>query len=273
MDVVREVLAILGEQAADKLTPAPEIASLPAARPHLSFFIDGSHAEMGKLTFVRTIAFAYKGNIQKKFKREFYVIGQQSIPAQDSSGREDAGLMRRLAELRLAEDIAKQHENALIVLDGSLDSPTVEEQNSLLRLEKTCISRNNTLAGISKTCSYTLQGKLVTNVVEHCCKTGYIPFGESFIVKLHEKATYAFRLDVKGDFMQALQALRYYANDPSFFGYPYPLIRADAQAKITQKEIQAKKSLLASRAGKDWSRIKGLLQDAHVIIDKINKNG
>jgi hypothetical protein len=262
MDIVGDVLDALAsrkKQSADlprKQLPLPK--SCPAV------FIDGSNGDiLDNLTFIRAVAVFYDETLVCKQKNEFFCILEplQTFPAQGFTC-EDAGKMRRCAELALALKVAQSSTGKLIVLDGSLDP---DEKDSLLRLEEACQANNHTLIGLSKTCSWLHEGSSIQSVAQRGPQ-GYVPWRGSFFVKLHPQASHSFRVDIKGDVEKALSALAYYAKDPSFFGYPYPLVYADAQAKITQKELHRIRTVFAKKAGKT---LKEQL-DPHTIIDQIN---
>ena len=60
--------------------------------------------------------------------------------------------------------------------------------------------------------------------------------------------------------------------DPVFIGYPYGLIEADKNARISNQEKDMLLTLFSTKFGKDWERIKESLSniDAHEILDNIS---
>ena len=60
-------------------------------------------------------------------------------------------------------------------------------------------------------------------------------------------------------------------NDSVFIGYPYGLIEADKNARVSNNEKNMLLTLFSAKFGKDWEKIKESLSnlDAHEILDSI----
>jgi hypothetical protein len=61
------------------------------------------------------------------------------------------------------------------------------------------------------------------------------------------------------------------SNDPVFYGYPYSLIEADKEARVSNKEKEYFKTIFLSKSKKK-DRLKYLLSnlDSHDILDRIS---
>ena len=99
---------------------------------------------------------------------------------------------------------------------------------------------------------------------------------EMAFVKLHEKSKYIFRFEIykeqKERLMEVIRLLSNNCKDPVFLGYPYGLIDADKNARISNQEKNMLLTLFSAKFGKDWERIKESLSnvDAHDILDNIS---
>ena len=99
-------------------------------------------------------------------------------------------------------------------------------------------------------------------------------FGKIYLAKLHSRSSYIFRIDlslpegVKPE--EAFGKLAYYADDPTYVGYPYPLARVHNDVAFSRAEVSDLKAML--RAGalengmnpKEWQLT---FQDFHEILD------
>ena len=94
-------------------------------------------------------------------------------------------------------------------------------------------------------------------------------------VKLHDKSKYIFRFEIykeqKDKIKDVAGLLADNCKDPVFVGYPYGLIEADRNARITNNEKDMMKTFFSVKFGRDWERIKETLTsvDAHEILDSI----
>jgi hypothetical protein len=103
---------------------------------------------------------------------------------------------------------------------------------------------------------------------------GRLYVGDIFVAHLAASAPYAFRVDVargpasSDDVLARLAAL---AGDPAFPGYPYPLARAHAAARVTGYAVadvrRAFRSVLG-RHGLGDDDIEGLFEDYHVVLNR-----
>jgi len=67
----------------------------------------------------------------------------------------------------------------------------------------------------------------------------------NFVVKLHERARFAYAIGSFNhtDMSVVLPVLVFYSRDPGLIGYPYPLLRVDADARISgfEKKLEENK--------------------------------
>lgn len=288
---VDDVLKTLSQHAQAQLALPAHLEDLPLGKPESMLFVDGGNGELlpgnaCTVVLVKVCGLLYQQRLRKRFTEQYYCICSlsengvhvQTFPKSCCDGKTLEGdlpgvanTVRRLLELSFAKEHAE--EVIAVCLDGSFDTASKEEEASLseLKMRAPCIS-------FSKTCSLTHKGFYITILAEHEAARAercLIPWKNTYLVKLHPRASHVFRVDVAGDARSLLGALAAYASDPSFFGYPYPLILADKYAKVTQQDIAAQQALFASRAGMSWQSLKKAMtgMNAHTIIDKINKNG
>ena len=149
-----------------------------------------------------------------------------------------ANMYRRNEELRLALSTLQEEQPEILIIDGSFDTKTREEQELLEQLKTECTKKNIPLIGFSKSCTYTHEGRPLTVLIEEQSPipTWSASYKGTRFVKLHAKAPTPFRVDIHGDVRKALSYLHWNARDIATPGYPYALIDADKMAQVTQRE-------------------------------------
>lgn len=196
-----------------------------------------------------------------------------------------SGYIRKLSELNLALEISKDKSADVIVIDGSFDTKNVEEQKIFEKIEKNCLESNIIFLGISKSTGInTNLNKPIGFVLDELATMKkWFYFDESFekkeyfigFVKLHEKSENVFRLDFfksqKNIVLKEINELLEISSDPVFFGYPYGLIDADEEARITDFEVEEKLADIVVKFGDFWPIVQKALKsnDSHKILDKI----
>ena len=94
-------------------------------------------------------------------------------------------------------------------------------------------------------------------------------------VKLHETSRYIFRFEIykkqKENINDVISLISNNCKDAVFIGYPYGLIEADKNARISNQEKDMMLTIFSTKFGKDWEKIKESLSnvDAHKILDNI----
>ena len=121
---------------------------------------------------------------------------------------------------------------------------------------------------------FNINGKWVYNPVVDITSSNHR--AEMSFVKLHEKSKYIFRFEIykeqKERVNDVINLISNNCKDPVFIGYPYGLIEADRNARISKQEKDMMLTLFSTKFGKDWEKIKESLSnvDAHEILDNIN---
>jgi len=200
-----------------------------------------------------------------------------------------SNVIRRFSELKIATNIINDlNENDIIVLDGSLQCTFTNEKKYFDELYKKAAEKNIIISGFSKTTTLmTDKGNSIANALNKFNIDGkwfYHPVvdinsnnhkADMAFVKLHESSKYIFRFEIYKDQKQNLNdVISLIANnckDSVFIGYPYGLIEADRNARISNQEKQMMLTLFSTKLGKDWEKIKESLTsiDAHEILDSI----
>jgi len=195
------------------------------------------------------------------------------------------GYVRRLSEINLALEISGNDSAEIIVLDGSLESFNLEEKKIMEKLESSCIKNNILCIGLSKSTgiisnanrpiSFTLNEKtnlktwlyLDEEIENNNIVTGFI--------KLNDKSDNIFRLDLfksqKEKVLKEINDLLEISSDPVFLGYPYGLIDADEEARISETEIEEQLVEFIIKFGEFWPIVEKAMKstDSHKILDKI----
>ena len=201
-----------------------------------------------------------------------------------------ANVIRRFSEIKTAINIIDNLENNdIIVLDGSLQCTFTNEKKYFDELYKKALEKNVIICGLSKTTTLmTDKGNSISNALNKYNVDGkwlYHPVAEikssnhkaemSF-VKLHEKSRHIFRFEIykeqKEKLHETICLLADNCKDAVFLGYPYGLIEADKNARISNQEKGMLLTLFSVKFGKDWEKIKESLSnvDAHEILDNIS---
>jgi hypothetical protein len=196
---------------------------------------------------------------------------------------------RKIAELRTAVKLVDELDSGdVIVLDRDLEASLTGEKEILDELYEKAESKNVIICGISKTTRlFTDAGDSASAVVSSIAPEGEWSYcniaeinnekhkADVCFVKLHAKSRYIFRFEIyknqKEKLDSVLSLLKQNAKDPVFLGYPYGLIEADKNARVSNNEAEYYRVMLMSKAGKDSSKIMDYIKsvDAHSILDNI----
>lgn len=273
-------------------------------------FIDGGQAELLKapnfsLQFIRIYACTFKDKTKAtQHKHEFFLLATAQggadityqadlFPLQNEkiiaesdlafnsmdptirTGTERAdisrigGVARRFAELVLASRLAT--ETGTAILDGTLEQTLGKEQNYLAKLP-------GNVAALAKTTSiFTAKGNSAAALLNNLgpAATWHYQVTQEkqrtiSFVKLHHQSDYVFRFETLGN-SDVLPLLAAHSTDPVFLGYPYGLIWADQNARVSNQEAAMLKTQFLLKLGKDAKKIKKYLNaaNAHDILDHI----
>tara|TARA_Y100000031_G_scaffold82361_1_gene90733 strand:+ start:3611 stop:4630 length:1020 start_codon:yes stop_codon:yes gene_type:complete len=200
-----------------------------------------------------------------------------------------SNVIRKFSEIKTAINIIDNLNNSdIIVLDGSLQCTFTKEKKYFEELYMKAEEKNIIVCGLSKTTTLmTDRGNSIANALNKFDIDGkwfYHPVvdikasnhkAEMAFVKLHEKSKYIFRFEIYKEQKQfinnVLRIISNNCNDPVFMGYPYGLIEADKNARVSNNEKNMLLTLFSTKFGKDWEKIKESLSsiDAHEILDSV----
>ena len=201
-----------------------------------------------------------------------------------------SNIIRRFSELKAALNIIDLlNKNDIVILDGSLQCTFTNEKKYFEKLYEKAKNNGIIVCGLSKTTTLmTDKGNSIANALSKFNIQGkwlYHPIAEiksnehkaeMAFVKLHEKSKYIFRFELykeqKQHLNDVISLLANNCKDPVFIGYPYGLIEADKNARISNQEKDMLLTLFSTKFGKDWEKIKESLSniDAHEILDSIS---
>jgi len=197
--------------------------------------------------------------------------------------------VRKFIELTLAKNICEKVRGGFLVLDTTLEATVSGEKKLFDSLFEAAKKNGVTVAALSKTTSiFTESGNSVIAILNSLSPKNewfYHPLvkidnpnhkAELFLVKLNSKSKYVFRLETEKNYEhkidELLSILTENAKDPVFLGYPYGLIEADRFARVSNREVDVKRTQLFVKLGKDFEKLKNYLNtnNAHNILDNIS---
>ena len=179
-------------------------------------------------------------------------------------------LLRRCLELKISGELKEKYPENIVCIDGSLIVPTKAERYLL----------KDGVIGVVKSSSQSEKGRSLNLMLERLA-----PY-DSWVVrdmvvsktllhdasihfaKLHSKAKTIVRLEGKDVPVDNIAAL---SKDPVFFGYPYPLIKADELARVSNEERDFQKTkalVLAKELGLDLEK-EDLVKGSHGVLDSV----
>lgn len=185
------------------------------------------------------------------------------------------GYIRRFAEWDLCKRVISQMNEGLVVKDGSLQTGVTNEYFFVEPVYSLALDRGIYFCGISKTSSiYTTTGKNLMAVLKKRSRlpVWYYYIAESthpdhkaniYAAKLHANSSHIFRIDMlKGQQIEkVIWPLLINSTDYRFPGYPYGLIEADRNARVTEAETRCLRALFHASLGSDI--------DPHEMLNRI----
>ncbi|MFO8017436.1 MAG: DNA double-strand break repair nuclease NurA [Promethearchaeia archaeon] len=214
------------------------------------------------------------------------------------------GIARRFAEWSYAKELIKREldEKDIFVRDGSLQTGYKDEILLAERLYKKAKHKNVYVTGISKTCRlFTTRGDSLISAVDYIASNKYPkerwyfhPIykitkadnqADLYFVKLHAQSDYPFRFDIYLEQSEKLDQqgreniisnIATTAQDLSFPGYPYGLIKVDQLSRVAFRELDSYKVMLLSEFPQDIyenfivPRVHSV--NAHDLINKVRIN-
>ena len=189
----------------------------------------------------------------------------------------------------------------IFIRDGSLQTGYPGEARLANEVYSAGINKKVYITGLSKSCrilnksgtSLNAQINIVGNSKYPTNSWYYYPTmkltkadnqADLFFVKLNKNSPYSFRFDIyleqsnlidKKEREIVISNIANNADDPTFLGYPYGLIKVDQLARISKKEVESEKIQLLTEFDKNifnkyiLSRLRSI--DAHDILNKIRK--
>ncbi len=190
-----------------------------------------------------------------------------------------ANNVRKLLEIKVASLI--DDKDLIIVLDRDMHPKITYEDILFKELHENTLKRRNIICALSKTSSLlTKKGNSVSAILnlmgpkkEWLYKVAETEDFDVYFVKLNPNSEYVFRIDIAkcSDKNLIINNLVLNSNDPVFLGYPYGLVKADSNARVSNKESEFLKMQLITKFGDDFRNFKKYIQskDAHTILDNI----
>jgi hypothetical protein len=213
-------------------------------------------------------------------------------------------IARRFAEWKYAKELINRELDAqdIFVRDGSLQTSHTGETILAEKLYKKALHKKVYVTGISKTCRlFTMQGDSLISAIDHIAEKKFpdqswyyhpifkITRGDNkadlYFVKLHAQSRYPFRFDIyieqsskldQSERELIISNIAENAQDLSFPGYPYGLIKVDQLSRIAYRELDSYKVMLLSEFNQKRyeehivPRLHSV--DAHDLLNKIRIN-
>jgi len=225
--------------------------------------------------------------LQGGLLQEEGVLKMAASEVPDSEERTKAAqigaLTRRFAEWALAGKILGQFDDVVVIKDGTLQT-SVKRESFYAKRAQEQVKAGQFLAALSKTSTLlTTTGWSVTDAVEKMAPQTMPQWAYAWLAKsthpdhparigcakLHKAARQVFRVEAfSGHETLPWAALARQASDPAFLGYPYALVDADRNAKVTNNEAASVKGLVQAKLG---GRLDALSRhtDAHAWLSKL----
>ncbi len=269
------------------LSPGQAIYML---RLYYSIFSNGQKEEYGRYTY---IVDTHTNLNENAFELTIYDVDNSGIfPDRMRIGMDEiderdkikavGAYLRRMGEWLLSAKII--HKCDILVRDGSLQTGAKREYEYANRLFESAGGR--IVVGFSKTCSLlTSRGYSLIASIHHLAEKNrinapwyYHPIakgistikGDMFAVKLHPFSDYAFRVEVypEKEVTLALGSLIPLSNDPIMTGYPYGLLDADINARISDEEAKTYRQVIYNHAD-SFTLMQARALDAHDRISEV----
>ncbi|MBD3362076.1 hypothetical protein GF358_04795 [Candidatus Woesearchaeota archaeon] len=186
-----------------------------------------------------------------------------------------AEVIRKFAEIKMAnEAVDILSKGDLIVRDGDLEKNYTGEEKHYSQLLENAEKKGIIVSGLSKTTGIlTNTGNSITSALGAISPATdwYYPATTHIgFAKLNSQAKHIFRLDISDEekIGNVLSLLKANSVDPCFLGYPYGLIEADKNARISVKEQQQLRLMFLAKGGNKF-REHISSKDAHEILNRI----
>lgn len=197
-------------------------------------------------------------------------------------------IVRKIGEIKLAEEIIESGKAEIIIFDGTLES-SGDEKAFLEKVYENALIKEIIICALAKTTNlFTNKGKNALAYISKLGGKGVWLWGslveidseehkaDISVVKMNENSSHVFRFEIfKEQKEQKNLVLGYLVGncrDIGFPGYPHGLILTDRYARVSNKEKGYLRSLFFSKAGR---RTKDFLDElstnnAHELLDSLN---
>jgi hypothetical protein len=204
------------------------------------------------------------------FAPELCFAGRRAEPSSVSNH------VRKLLELRFAEELCNKMKSGILVRDGDLDARGEPMEGAMRNLKTAAQRKGVVVLGLSKTSMLcTDSGNSALTALRSIAPAGSWSFysgGNVAFVKLHPSAEYIFRCDVfqhdRDSLPSAWSALAANSADPAFLGYPYGLIDADKFAQVTKDETEQLRARIAVQSGDAFKGVEAAV-NAHDLLNSL----
>lgn len=228
-------------------------------------------------------------------------ITEEDVKRRGASRAGLLGVPRRMAEWAVADSVVDGELAAgdVLVMDGTLQSGSGRESGLAARVYKRAVRKGVVVCGLAKTTTLTTVDNrpLVHRACEVARAAGlgdrrwFVRIGEratandmgyTFIVRLHEKSSYAFRFGMlaeqywtmgKDEVESVLSSVAANSRDIAMPGYPYGAIDADRFAKVRMREASMYRNMLdavlAGRPGGADIAAQIRSMSAHQVLNRV----
>ncbi|MBW3013257.1 DNA double-strand break repair nuclease NurA [Candidatus Woesearchaeota archaeon] len=274
-------------------------------RLYAGVYCDNKKVKEEKHEFFAVVKTVFSDN-KLQYCTQIFPIGKALVPLAkdllfdsmdqsltDGNNRANVGkivdCIRRFGELNLATKLALDlNENDIILLDGTLQATATNEDIYLDLLYDVCDNKNIAVCGLAKTTNVFTDGgdnaQVVINKMSKTnfskCKWHYYPFvqvnnpkhkADMFFAKFHPSSNYIFRFELHNlksifDIDSLFSLLAENSRDPVFLGYPYGLIDADKNARVSNEERNYLRTIIETKRDLD-AYLRTI--DAHEVLDNI----
>lgn len=235
------------------------------------------------------------GHIEKSYEIFFEKIVGGKPPDYPKGLEEAVGRIRALMEWNQVEKILQQEipENAVLAFDGAMWAGIKGVGPLLERIVEQARQKKIILCGISKKSMLVQNSRPLIPAVQMLGdefmpdKMWYYPleigspgqfsdklFGKIYLAKLHSRSQYVFRVDLSlPEGIESGEAFgnpAYYADDPTYVGYSYPLARVHNDVAFSRAEVTDLRAMLRAGAlknGMDPKEWHLTFQNFHDILD------
>ena len=162
------------------------------------------------------------------------------------------GDVRKYLEWKHASETSK-----LVLMDSILKPIETWQVEMIKRMKR--------VVGIPKTNRKGLNGRSLIGLISKHPGSWIYKLDDLIFVKFHPISEYVYRVDLKGVDLNIIPKIAFFAYDPELIGYPYPLLKVDKIARITNEEKRTLEYKIKEKLGDLVDDLKS--QDMHRNLD------